>query len=124
MANYVVRSKIRSLSFLDGYSCESESKDHFLRHLGHRFSKCCDMGQLNNAYQSKDILIETVKPFNKKFASVWPKEDKRVKPNVVNEYWGTFGYILEINHGTVNNPVIEKRAFVSDTEANEWVNSH
>lgn len=117
MANYVVRSKIKSLSFLDGYSCESQDKDHFLRHLGHRFSKCCTMGQLNNAYAVNDILVEMVKQ---------PKNNNTVrdpsKPNIINEYWGTFGYILEINHGTVNNPVIETRAFVSDTEAREWVN--
>ena len=36
MDRYVVETRIRSLSFMDGYSCESESPDHFLRHLGHR----------------------------------------------------------------------------------------
>jgi hypothetical protein len=120
---YVVTSKIRSLSFLNGYVCQSESKDHFLRHLGHRFSKCCDMNQLNNAYKTGEIIIDIHKPFNKEFPSVWPKDDKRVKPNIVDEYWGRYGYILEINHGTAAKPVIEKRTFVNDTEAQQWVDS-
>ena len=120
MDRYVVETRIRSLSFMDGYSCESESPDHFLRHLGHRFSKCCDMNQLNNAYQSNEIII---RKSNKSRNDIFKKVIPLKKPNVVNEYWGNYGYILEINHGTVNNPVIETRAFVSDTEAHQWINT-
>lgn len=123
MDRYVVETRIRSLSFMDGYSCESESPDHFLRHLGHRFSKCCDMNRLNNAHKTKEIIIKKVNQFNKEYPRVWPKEDKRKKPNIINEYWGNYSYILEINHGTVNNPMIETRAFVSDSEAHQWINT-
>lgn len=120
MDRYVVETRIRSLSFMDGYSCESESPDHFLRHLGHRFSKCCDMNQLNNAHKTKEIIIKKVKT---KRNDILKKVEIRKKPNIINEYWGNYGYILEINHGTVNNPVIETRAFVSDLEAHQWINT-
>lgn len=120
MDKYIVETRIRSLSFMDGYSCESESPDHFLRHLGHRFSKCCDMNQLNNAYKTKEIIIKKVKT---KQNDILKKVEIKKKPNIVNEYWGNYGYILEINHGTVDYPVIERRAFVSDTEAHQWINT-
>ena len=35
-----------------------KSKDHFLRHLGYRFSKVCDMYTLNNAYQFRELSID------------------------------------------------------------------
>jgi hypothetical protein len=120
MDRYVVETRIKSLSFMDGYSCESESPDHFLRHLGHRFSKCCDMSHLNNVYKTNGIIIKRVKS-NKN--DILKKVELEKKPNIINEYWGKHGYILEINIGTINNPMIEVREFVSDTEAYEWINA-
>ena len=123
MARYIVISNIKSLSFLDGYSCESEDKDHFLRHLGHRFGKRCNMYQLNNAHAVNDILIKTVKTEKTPENNGSERKQHFAKPNVVNEYWGTYGYILEINHGTMNLPIIEKRVFANDNDAREWVNN-
>lgn len=121
---YEVFSKIQSLSFLNGYSCKSENEDYFLRHIGYRFSNLCNMYTLNNAYKCGDLLIRVKKPFDKEYPSVWPKDDRRNKPNIINEYWGVYGYIIEINHGTVEYPIIETRSFVNDIEANEWKDSH
>lgn len=119
---YEVFSKIQSLSFLNGYSCKSESEDHFLRHIGYRFSNLCDMYTLNNAYKCGDLLIRVKKPVNKTHSNNWSTVLSN-KPEVVNEFWSDYGYILELNYGTIDCPIMVIRSFVNDIEANEWKNS-
>lgn len=114
---YVVRTKIERLSSLNGYSCKSESKDHFLRHLGYRFSKVCDMYTLNNAYQCGELTIDIPKKRE-------PAKEIISKPKVVDEYWNDFGYVLEIDLGDIFEESTETRLFTNDTEAYEWVRSY
>jgi len=116
--HYVVHSKTPFWSFLDGYSCQAEDKDHFLRHLGYKYYTKCTMYEINRAYICGDIIINLGKGNTNNSIGL------TIKPNVVNRYWGAFGYILEINHGTLVEPVIEKRIFVNDVEAEEWIKSH
>ena len=114
---YVVRTKIEKLSPLNGYSCKSESKDHFLRHLGYRFSKVCDMYALNNAYQCGELNIDILKKKE-------PYKEVISKPKIINEYWDNFGYVLVIDRGDIFKKYIETRTFTNDAEAYEWVRSH
>lgn len=114
---YVVRTKIEKLSPLNGYSCKSKSKDHFLRHLGYRFSKVCDMYTLNNAYQCGELSIDILKKKE-------PSKEVILKPKVINEYWDSFGYVLVIDWGNIFEESTETRLFTNDTEAYEWVRSH
>ncbi len=115
---YTVKSKYDFWSFLNGYSCKAQSKDHFIRHLGHRFSKKCSMYELNNAYASNEIIIKTTKENAKK------QNNQHVqKIDIVDEYFSDYGYVVELNKGTKSDPIIEQMIFVNDAEASEWLNS-
>ena len=110
---YVVTSKNSFWDFLNGYHCDAQSKDHFLRHLGYKFYKKCTMYDLNTAYQSGDIFI-------KKYNSI--KNSKNiVDKNLIIEdaYFNEYGYVVEVSNGNQINPMI----FVSDSEAKEWFES-
>ena len=115
--NYILVTNTPRWLFLNGYTCNSKSKDHFLRHLGYKFGKLCDMSSLNNAYNCGEIGIKIYKEDKSK---VTPYQ----KPNVINEYFDDFGYMLVINHGGIDEEIIEKRLFTNDIEANEWRNSY
>jgi len=112
---YIVTSNTKRFNVLDGYSCKAQSKDHFLRHLGHKFFFV--MNSINNAYSCGDIrvdiyennvILNSVNIINK-------------KPNVVDEYYGLYSYILVLNKGTNVNPIIEIKEFVNYEEAHEWI---
>lgn len=109
---YVVNTDIKKLEVLDGYSCRSQSKDHFLRHLGYKFSKICDMYTLNNAYNCGELGINIIE--KNECPKVFIENGV-----VLDEYWNEYGYILEIEYGEN----IEPRSFVNDMEAYEWINS-
>jgi len=114
---YIVNTKYDSWGFLNGYSCKSQDKDHFLRHLGYKFSNLCTMHELNTAYECGDISIKKVIKQKDQLVN----KEKRI--NVVDEYYNSFGYVLEINNGSILEPIIETKTFSTDTEANEWLNS-
>jgi len=117
MTNYIVTSTVPKWSFLNGYSCNSEDKGHFIRHLGYRFSKHCSMYDLNTAHDSGDIHIVILK-------SGLVTESRMSRPRVIDQYWGEYSYILEIDSGTAYEAIIEKRQFVNDIEANQWLDTH
>jgi len=110
---YIVNSDIPRWSFLNGYTCNSVDKDHVLRHLGYRFKSLCSMYALNNSYAQGEIGIHLMKELSIDITA-------HKKPNIVDEYWNDYGYVLEINNGSCENEEIEKMLFVNDTEANEW----
>ncbi len=110
----VTKAKDR-LTFLIGYSCKSKSKDHFIRHLGYRFKRYINMSMLNNAIFSNEITIDILDKFPEKNETIRP-----VSKKLINEYWSNYGYVLELNNGSIDTPVIGKLLFVSEEEAREW----
>jgi len=118
---YVVKSSKIFWQFLNGYSCNAVDENHFIRHIGHRFSTICDMYTLNNACKSGEIGIYILKtrPSNPTYNKISVE-----KPNIVDRYLDDFGYVLEINHGSLADEDIKKRLFASEDEATEWENSY
>jgi len=112
MTKYVVNTSVSRLEAMNGYTCNSESKDHFLRHLGYRFAKTCGMTAINNAYESGDLMIDIYeKP-------AIQTEERIYGPKLIKEFWGEFGYKLELDYGEEENVT---RVFTSDVEAHEWL---
>lgn len=110
MIKYIASTKVRALERVNGYTCNSESKDHFLRHLGYKFIKTCSMHSLYTAYESGDLTIDIYKESSKQ------PESRVFRMNVIDEYWSDFGYILELPSGN--------KEFSSDIEAHEWLEGH
>ncbi|MFU8786318.1 MAG: hypothetical protein ACNA7U_03645 [Candidatus Izemoplasmataceae bacterium] len=112
---FIVYSAHPHWVFLNGYYCYSKTSDHFLRHLSYKFYRLTDIYSLNNAHKSNEIIIDILKSEN------FPPSIPPKKPFVVDGYFDDFGYVIEVNHGDMENDIIEKLSFVNEYEAGEWI---
>lgn len=116
---FTVTSRHSKFDVLDGYSCISKSKNHFIRHLSHRFYKYFMIFDLDNAVASHDIVITESDEFPKTINDISKTEENDVLISLSNEYWDDYGYVLEFEDGES----IYIQRFVSDVEAKEWLES-
>lgn len=116
---FKVTSRHSKFDVLDGYSCISKSKNHFIRHLSHKFYKYFMIFDLDNAVASHDIVITESDKVPKTINDISKTEEDIAVNTPSNEYWDDYGYVLEFEDGES----IYTQRFVNDVEAREWLES-
>lgn len=114
---YVIHSPHPRWAFLNGYACKAKNKDYFLRHLSYKYQALCTLDNIIIAEDWGRLLVSTRESF---------PIFKRVieQPSIAHQYWSTYGYVVEINTGSVFTEDTISYTFANDGEANEWINTH
>lgn len=111
--NYCIVARSKKFIFIDGYYCNAQSVNHFLRHISHRFKSHITIYELDNAYKSGDISVVKI---NVDTSDKISTSDTTPYKRHLEGYLTDFGYVLDLDE---NN----KMSFVSEEEAIEWLES-